>query len=139
MARLDLRNVRKSFGTTEVLKGVNLTIADGEFIALVGPSGCGKSTLLRIIAGLEAQSSGDVEIADRIVNDTRPSDRDLAMVFQSYALYPHLSVEENMMVPLKLRDLSGLERLPLLGTPATQPLEKDARRSARSSTRQQIR
>ena len=115
MASVDLKNVRKSFGTTEVLKGINLTIADGEFIALVGPSGCGKSTLLRIIAGLEAQSSGDVDIADRNVNDTRPSDRDLAMVFQSYALYPHLSVEENMMVPLKLRDLTALERMPVLG------------------------
>ena len=115
MASVELRNVRKSFGATEVLKGIDLTISDGEFIALVGPSGCGKSTLLRIIAGLETQSSGDVDIDDRNVNDTRPSDRDLAMVFQSYALYPHLSVEENMMVPLKLRDLTGLERLPVIG------------------------
>ncbi|MBU2532658.1 MAG: ABC transporter ATP-binding protein [Alphaproteobacteria bacterium] len=115
MAGVALNDVRKSFGSTEVLKGVNLDIADGEFIALVGPSGCGKSTLLRIIAGLEAQSSGDVVIGERTVNAVRPSDRDLAMVFQSYALYPHLTVEENMMVPLKLRDLSGIERLPLVG------------------------
>lgn len=115
MAKVVLNKIRKSFGQTEVLKGVDLTIANGEFIALVGPSGCGKSTLLRIIAGLEAQSCGDVLIEERNVNAVRPSERDLAMVFQSYALYPHLTVEENMMVPLKLRDLSALERLSLLG------------------------
>lgn len=114
MAGVELTDVRKNFGSTEVLKGINLAISDGEFIALVGPSGCGKSTLLRIIAGLEAQSSGDIEIDGRNVNAVRPSDRDLAMVFQTYALYPHLSVEQNMMVPLKLRDLSSLERLPLI-------------------------
>ena len=115
MASVEIQNVRKNFGATEVLKAINLSIADGEFIALVGPSGCGKSTLLRIIAGLEAQTSGEIVIDGRTVSDMRPSDRDLAMVFQSYALYPHLSVEQNMMVPLKLRALSGFERTPLLG------------------------
>ena len=94
MASVDIQNVRKSFGATEVLKAIDLSIADGEFIALVGPSGCGKSTLLRIIAGLETQTSGDIVINGRTVSDMRPSDRDLAMVFQSYALYPHLSVED---------------------------------------------
>ncbi|MEO0751604.1 MAG: ABC transporter ATP-binding protein [Pseudomonadota bacterium] len=115
MSSVALRNISKSFGTTEVLKSIDLTISDGEFVSLVGPSGCGKSTLLRIIAGLEPQTFGDVFIGDRKVNSVRPSERDLAMVFQSYALYPHLSVEENMMVPLKLRDLNAWERLPLLG------------------------
>jgi multiple sugar transport system ATP-binding protein len=115
MASVTLTEVRKNFGATEVLKGVSLDISDGEFIALVGPSGCGKSTLLRVIAGLEAQTSGEVIIGERNVSHVRPSERDLAMVFQSYALYPHLTVEENMMVPLKLRDLTGLERVPMIG------------------------
>ncbi|MBB4303523.1 multiple sugar transport system ATP-binding protein [Rhodobium orientis] len=115
MATVTLRNIRKSFGTTEVLKGVSLDIADGEFVSLVGPSGCGKSTLLKILAGLEPQNSGDVAIGGRVVNHIRPSRRDLAMVFQSYALYPHLTVEENLMVPLKLRRLNRMERLPGLG------------------------
>lgn len=115
MAAIGLRNIRKTFGSTQVLKGVELEVADGEFVSLVGPSGCGKSTLLRIIAGLEDGSGGDVLIGDRNVAGIRPSARDLAMVFQSYALYPHLSVEENMLTPLRLRDLSLVERLPLLG------------------------
>ena len=115
MAAIGLRNIRKTFGGTQVLKGVQLEVADGEFVSLVGPSGCGKSTLLRIIAGLEDGCGGDVVIGDRNVAGVRPSARDLAMVFQSYALYPHLSVEQNMMTPLRLRDLSLLERLPVLG------------------------
>lgn len=115
MAAIGLRNITKSFGGTDVLRGVDLDVADGEFVSLVGPSGCGKSTLLRIIAGLEDPSGGDVVIGGKNVAGTRPSARDLAMVFQSYALYPHLSVEENMMTPLRLRDLSMLERTPLLG------------------------
>ena len=82
---------------------------------LVGPSGCGKSTLLRIIAGLEQQGAGDVAIGSTVVNHIRPSRRDLAMVFQSYALYPHLTVQQNMEIPLRLRDLSGWERMPLIG------------------------
>ncbi|MCY4470669.1 MAG: ABC transporter ATP-binding protein, partial [Thiotrichales bacterium] len=115
MASITLNGIRKSFGDNEVLRTLDLEIRDGEFLTLVGPSGCGKSTLLRIIAGLEAQSAGDVLIDGRIVNDVRPSRRDLAMVFQSYALYPHLTVAENMLTPLKLRDLGFAERLPILG------------------------
>ena len=115
VASITLNGIRKSFGDTEVLRTLDLEIRDGEFLTLVGPSGCGKSTLLRIIAGLETQSAGDVLIGGRIVNDVRPSRRDLAMVFQSYALYPHLTVAENMLTPLKLRDLGFAERLPILG------------------------
>ena len=91
MAAIEIRALRKAFDGNEVLKGVDLTIEDGEFISLVGPSGCGKSTLLRIIAGLEPQSSGEISIDRAVVDGVRPSARNLAMVFQSYALYPHLS------------------------------------------------
>lgn len=115
MAGIDLRGIQKSFGETEVLKGINLQIHDGEFLTLVGPSGCGKSTLLRIIAGLEGQNSGDVLIGAASVNGVRASNRDLAMVFQSYALYPHLNVRQNMLTPLMLRDLGFWERLPVVG------------------------
>ena len=114
MAEIQLKNISKSYGDTKVIKDLDFSIVDGEFITVVGPSGCGKSTLLRIIAGLESQSSGDVFINGREVNKVRASERDLAMVFQSYALYPHLSVQQNLMVPLKLRRLSSLERFPLL-------------------------
>jgi len=115
MAKIELRGIRKSFDATEVLKGVDLAIEDGEFLSLVGPSGCGKSTLLRVIAGLEPQSAGEVTIDGAVVDGIRPSARNLAMVFQSYALYPHLSAFGNMAVPLRMRRLSPLERLPLLG------------------------
>ena len=115
MAEIGLRSISKSFGSTEVIKSLDLSVSNGEFITIVGPSGCGKSTLLRIIAGLENQSTGDVEIDGNVVNNTRASKRDLAMVFQSYALYPHLTVQQNMMVPLKLRRLSILERFPIIG------------------------
>ena len=115
MAEIELKNISKSFGSTEVIKSLDLSVSNGEFITIVGPSGCGKSTLLRIIAGLENQSTGDVEIDGNVVNNTRASERDLAMVFQSYALYPHLTVQQNMMVPLKLRRLSILERFPIIG------------------------
>ncbi len=103
MASVTLRNVSKSFGSVHVLSGINLEIADGEFVVLVGPSGCGKSTLLRSIAGLEEVSAGDIMIGVRRVNDVAPRDRDIAMVFQSYALYPHMNVEDNMSFSLKLR------------------------------------
>ena len=115
MASIRLRGITKAFGDTRVLNGIDLDIADGEFLTLVGPSGCGKSTTLRIIAGLEAQTEGNVEIDGAVVNDVRPSRRDLAMVFQSYALYPHLSVRQNLATPLLLRDLGFWERFPLLG------------------------
>ena len=103
MASIDIQGVRKNYGNFPVLHGVDLTIQDGEFIVLVGPSGCGKSTLLRMIAGLEEVSSGDIRIADKRVNDLPPKDRDIAMVFQSYALYPHMTVADNMSYSLRLR------------------------------------
>ena len=115
MGTISLKNIYKSFGSTEIIKDLNLDIHDGEFLTLVGPSGCGKSTLLRIIAGLEQQSSGDVYIDNNNVNKIRASKRDLAMVFQSYALYPHLTVRRNLETPLRLRDYSTIERLPLIG------------------------
>jgi len=114
VAEIQLKGISKSFDDNKVIKSLDLSITNGEFITVLGPSGCGKSTLLRIIAGLESQSSGDVIIDGREVNKVRASERDLAMVFQSYALYPHLSVQQNLMVPLKLRRLSRLERFPLL-------------------------
>jgi len=103
MASVHFREIRKSFGTTEVLHGVSLDIADGEFMVLVGPSGCGKSTLLRMLAGLEEISAGEIAIDSRVVNEIDSKDRDIAMVFQSYALYPHMSVRENMGFSLRLR------------------------------------
>ncbi|MDX3974220.1 sn-glycerol-3-phosphate ABC transporter ATP-binding protein UgpC [Shinella sp.] len=103
MASIDIHGIRKSFGTFPVLHGVDLTIRDGEFIVLVGPSGCGKSTLLRMIAGLEDVTAGEIRIDGRRVNDLAPKDRDIAMVFQSYALYPHMSVADNMSYSLRLR------------------------------------
>ena len=96
MATVKFRDLRKSYGKTEVLKGVSFDVADGEYIVLVGPSGCGKSTLLRCIAGLEDITSGDLSIGERRVNTVSPKDRDVAMVFQSYALYPHMTVAQNM-------------------------------------------
>ena len=103
MASVDILNARKSYGDQEVIHGVTIDIADGEFVALVGPSGCGKSTLLRMIAGLEEITGGDIMIGDRIVNGLQPKDRDIAMVFQNYALYPHKTVAQNMGFALKLR------------------------------------
>ena len=103
MASIELKNVGKTYGDLAVLHGVDLDIRDGEFIVLVGPSGCGKSTLLRMIAGLEEITSGDLSIDGERVNDRRPKDRDIAMVFQSYALYPHMSVADNMSYSLRLR------------------------------------
>jgi multiple sugar transport system ATP-binding protein len=103
MASVDVVDIRKSYGTQEVIHGVSIDIADGEFVTLVGPSGCGKSTLLRMIAGLEPISGGSLRIGNRVVNDLPPRDRDIAMVFQSYALYPHKTVAENMGFALKMR------------------------------------
>ena len=102
MASVELRQVRKAYGALEVIHGVSLSIEDGQFIALVGPSGCGKSTLLRMIAGLEEISGGDIVINDTVVNDLTPRERNIAMVFQSYALYPHMTVAENMGFNLRL-------------------------------------
>ena len=116
MAGLSVKSVTKRFGETDVLKGVTLNVADAEFVSLVGPSGCGKSTLLRIIAGLENPTSGEIAIDDEIVTDLRAADRNLSMVFQSYALYPHLTVAENIAVPLRMRSLSVSQRLPVIGS-----------------------
>ncbi len=103
MSQVEVRQARKAYGAVEVLHGVSITIPDGKFVVLVGPSGCGKSTLLRMIAGLETVTSGDIIIGDKRVNDVQPKDRDIAMVFQSYALYPHMTVEQNMNFSLRLR------------------------------------
>ena len=103
MARVEFRDVRKSYGDLQVIHGVTTEVADGEFIVIVGPSGCGKSTLLRMVAGLEAITSGEIAIGDRVVNALEPKDRDIAMVFQNYALYPHMSVFDNMAYGLKIR------------------------------------
>ncbi|WP_377298009.1 ABC transporter ATP-binding protein [Rhizobium sp. SGZ-381] len=112
---LELQGVEKSFGADNVLKSIDLSIRPGEFLSLVGMSGCGKSTLLRIIAGLETPDRGTVSISDRDVTDVDPSERNLAMVFQSYALYPHMTVRENIATPLRMRRLSFAARLPLIG------------------------
>ena len=109
MSSVQIRDVRKSFGGFEVLHGVTIPIEDGAFVVLVGPSGCGKSTLLRMLAGLENITSGTISIGDRVVNNVQPKERDIAMVFQNYALYPHMSVLENLTFALKLRDLKRSE------------------------------
>jgi multiple sugar transport system ATP-binding protein len=103
MAPVLIRGVRKAFGPIEVIHGVDVTIADGEFVVLVGPSGCGKSTLLRMLAGLENITAGEIRIGERVVNNVPPKERDIAMVFQNYALYPHMTVAANMGFSLKLR------------------------------------
>ena len=103
MASVAFKDIQKSFGATKVLHGISLDIADGEFMVLVGPSGCGKSTLLRMLAGLEDIGSGEIAIDGRVVNEVDSKDRDIAMVFQSYALYPHLTVADNMGFSLRLR------------------------------------
>jgi multiple sugar transport system ATP-binding protein len=103
MASVAIRAVRKAFGKTEVIHGVDISIKDGEFVVLVGPSGCGKSTLLRMIAGLENITAGEISIGERVVNNAPPKERDIAMVFQNYALYPHMTVGANMAFSLKLR------------------------------------
>ncbi len=109
MATVELRDVRKRFGDVQVVHGVDLAIADGEFVVLVGPSGCGKSTILRIVAGLEEASEGQVLIDGAVVNQRDPKDRDVAMVFQDYALYPHMSVAENMGFSLRWRGAAKAE------------------------------
>ena len=103
MASVAIRDVRKAFGHTAVIHGVDVSIDDGEFVVLVGPSGCGKSTLLRMIAGLENITGGEISIGDRVVNNLPPKERDVAMVFQNYALYPHMTVAANMAFSMKLR------------------------------------
>lgn len=118
MASVELSHVRKTYGALEVIHGVSLSIAEGEFIALVGPSGCGKSTLLRMIAGLEDITDGEVLIGGNVVNSLTPRERNIAMVFQSYALYPHMTVAENMGFNLKLSGVSKPEIKKLVGEAA---------------------
>src|SRR6201998_114269 len=103
MAEVSLRNVVKRFDNVEAVRSINLDIPDNEFVVLVGPSGCGKSTTLRMIAGLEEMTAGDIYIGGEVVNDLPPKDRDIAMVFQNYALYPHMTAFENMSFGLRLR------------------------------------
>jgi len=106
VASVEFRGVRKTYGSNAVIHGIDMQVADGEFVVIVGPSGCGKSTLLRMVAGLEVITSGEIAIGDRVVNDLEPKDRDIAMVFQNYALYPHMSVFDNMAYGLKIRGLA---------------------------------
>ena len=110
MANVTLRNVRKTYaGGFEAIKGIDFEVGDGQFCVLVGPSGCGKSTLLRMVAGLETISGGEIDIGGRIVNGIEPADRDIAMVFQNYALYPHMSVYNNMAYGLRNRGMAEAE------------------------------
>ena len=109
MAGVTFRDVKKSYGGLQVIHGVSTDVADGEFVVIVGPSGCGKSTLLRMVAGLETITGGDISIGGRVVNELEPKDRDIAMVFQNYALYPHMSVRENMAYGLKIRRMPEAE------------------------------
>lgn len=138
MADIRIRNLQKSFGVTPVLRGVALDVGDGEFLSLVGPSGCGKSTLLRILAGLEQQDDGQVQVAGHPVDGLPPGQRDIAMVFQSYALYPHLSVYENIAVPLRVRRLNRWQRLPLVGRwwPGSRERRADIDRDVRAAAQQ---
>jgi sn-glycerol 3-phosphate transport system ATP-binding protein len=106
MAGVSIRNVFKSFNAVKVIQGISMDVQDGEFVVMVGPSGCGKSTLLRMVAGLETITSGEIAIGDRVVNDLEPKDRDIAMVFQNYALYPHMSVYDNMAYGLRIQGRS---------------------------------
>ncbi|NWO57953.1 ABC transporter ATP-binding protein, partial [Chromohalobacter israelensis] len=110
MATLQLNDIVKDFGGTQVIKGVDLEVKDREFVVFVGPSGCGKSTLMRMIAGLESTTSGEIVIDGQRVNEVGPADRGLAMVFQSYALYPHMTVEDNMGFSLRLAKVPKAER-----------------------------
>jgi len=109
MAKISLENIEKSYGDVTVIKGVNMEIDDGEFMVIVGPSGCGKSTLLRMVAGLEGITGGKISIGGRVVNDLEPAERDIAMVFQNYALYPHMSVYKNMAYGLKIKKIPEAE------------------------------
>jgi multiple sugar transport system ATP-binding protein len=115
VADVEFKGITKAFGSGPVLRDVSLVISDGEFVSLLGPSGCGKTTLLRILAGIETQDAGEVLIGGREVSELAPKRRDVAMVFQSYALYPYMTVADNIALPLVMRRTTALERLPLLG------------------------
>src|SRR5690606_28731808 len=109
MASVEIRGLHKSYGSTDVIKNVSIEVEDGQFVVLVGPSGCGKSTLLRMIAGLETITGGEVHIGGQVVNAVPPKERDIAMVFQNYALYPHMTVAQNMGFSLKLKKVPKAE------------------------------
>src|SRR5258705_11822109 len=109
MAAVSLRDVRKTYADLQVIHGVSVDVADGEFMVIVGPSGCGKSTLLRMVSGLETISAGEIAIGERVVNQLEPAERDIAMVFQNYALYPHMTVYENMSYGLRIKKFSTAE------------------------------
>src|SRR5687767_1089665 len=130
MASVAFNEVRKDFGKTKVLHGISLEISDGEFMVLVGPSGCGKSTLLRMLAGLEDITGGTIAIDARVVNDLDSKDRDIAMVFQSYALYPHMTVRENMGFSLRLRKES-VRRI-------AEGVDRAAKKIGRASCRERV-
>jgi multiple sugar transport system ATP-binding protein len=133
MSQLSLKHVEKSFGDAHIIKGIDLDVAHGEFVVFVGPSGCGKSTLLRMIAGLEDTTSGDIVIADKRVNDLPPVKRGIAMVFQSYALYPHMTVFENIAFPLRVERLPNDQVRERVGR-AAKVLQLDARLEQRPGT-----
>ena len=142
MAQVTLENIRKLYDNVEAVRDFSLHVADGEFVVLVGPSGCGKSTTLRMIAGLEEITSGEIRIGDRVVNDVHPKDRDIAMVFQNYALYPHMSVEQNMAFALKLRKTPKAEIQRRVGEAARmlgiEPLLKRKPRQLSGGQRQRV-
>jgi len=127
MAGLSISGVSKGFGSIKVLKDISLQVEDGEFLTILGPSGCGKSTLLKILAGLETQDSGSIFLGERQLDGLRPKHRDVAMVFQSYALYPHMTVAWNMALPLRMRRLNAWQRFPVLGAllPRTAAVRKE--------------
>ena len=118
MGQVSLRGIRKSYGSVDIIKGIDLEVQDGEFLVFVGPSGCGKSTTLRMIAGLESVTAGDLFIDGARANDMRSADRGTAMVFQSYALYPHMTVAENMGFALKMAGVSKAQRIEQVGRTA---------------------
>lgn len=134
MSALSLRGIHKSFGGNPILKGVSLDAEPGEFIVLVGPSGCGKSTLLRILAGLETADGGEIKVANRDISTLKAAERNIAMVFQSYALYPHLTAAQNIAVPLVMRRLTRAQRLPVIGSliPGQRKAIADIKRDVRS-------
>ncbi|MGE7368143.1 ABC transporter ATP-binding protein [Neorhizobium sp. NPDC001467] len=137
MSALSIRNVTKSFGDNHILKGISLEAEAGEFIALVGPSGCGKSTLLRIVAGLEGADSGEIVAGGRDLTRLVAAERNVAMVFQSYALYPHLTAGQNIAVPLAMRNLTSMQRLPIIGSalPSQRKIRKDIMRQVTDMAR----
>lgn len=137
MSALSINNVTKSFGDNHILKGISLEAEAGEFIALVGPSGCGKSTLLRIVAGLEGADSGEIVAGGRDLTRLVAAERNVAMVFQSYALYPHLTAGQNIAVPLAMRNLTSMQRLPVIGSmlPGQKAIRKDIMRQVTDMAR----